>query len=197
MLRTIVKSQIIIFANVSKHKNRYGGMHKTLFYTCQQCNNDYNLRLNVIHLFVSCSYYFLYFNFFSYFYADIGFFMLPTNNKVSDRRSLTKNRNGLSIFTVFWKKFAESTPISTPVAATPMVPSLVTSIKALCLISLTFILSYLVSLLNSPTLNAALTPIFFIWSITGMSDSIVNIGISTSIDCLSFLCRASSIFSIT
>merc|ERR1739844_139643 len=98
--------------------------------------------------------------FFSHFYADMGFFMLPTNNNVSDRRSLTKNRNGLSIFTVFWKKFAESTPISTPVAAKPIVPSLVTSINALCLISLTFILSYLVSLLNSPTLNAALTPIY-------------------------------------
>ena len=71
-------------------------------------------RLNVIYLFVSCSYYFLLFSFFSYFYAGMGFFMLPTNSNVSDRRSLTKNRNGLSIFTVFWKKFAESTPISTP-----------------------------------------------------------------------------------
>ena len=71
-------------------------------------------RLNIIYVFVSCSYYFLLFSFFSYFYAGMGFFMLPTNNKVSDRRSLTKNRNGLSIFTVFWKKFAESTPISTP-----------------------------------------------------------------------------------
>ena len=41
MLRTIVKSRIIIFVNVSKHKIRYGGMHKTLFYNCQQCNNEY------------------------------------------------------------------------------------------------------------------------------------------------------------
>ena len=109
ILRTIVKIQMIIFANVSKHQSKYGGMYKTLFYNCQQWVPSVLMLYNhFLHVHIILFWLLL------LFYADMGFFMLPTNNKVSDRRSLTKNRNGLSIFTVFWKKFAESTPISTP-----------------------------------------------------------------------------------
>ena len=56
MLRTIVKSQIIIFVNVSKHKIRYWGIHKTLFYNCQQWVSSvlmlYNYLLHVHIIFV-------------------------------------------------------------------------------------------------------------------------------------------------
>ena len=66
MLRTIVKSQIIILVNDSKHKIRYGGMHKTLFYNCQQCNNEYPpSKCYILILFMFTS--FSIFGYFSYF----------------------------------------------------------------------------------------------------------------------------------